>query len=81
MIIMASRARSVAHAEFEICKEILLRISMVDLKSQMVPEEDEVANKRFMTAIENIGGYIFNMAERRKHKLPQGHIDFRDKGE
>ena len=47
----------------------------------MVPEEDEVANKRFMTAIENIGGYIFNMAERRKHKLPQGHIDFRDKGE
>jgi len=76
---MASRARSVAHVEYEMLEYIGRRIFLDDLMSQMIPEGDRVAEKRFDTGARNICKYLQNMAERRLHKLPQTHPDYREK--
>jgi len=49
--------------------------------SQMIPEGDEVAAKRFKKGAENICQYLENMASRRLHKLPKTHPDYRRKDE
>lgn len=76
---MASRARSVAHVEYEMLEYIGRRIFLDDLMSQMIPEGDRVAKKRFNTGARNICKYLQNMANRRAHKLPQTHPDYEPK--
>ena len=78
-ITMAERARSTVHVEYELIKYIGTRIGLDDLMHQMIPDGDTVAEKRFQTGAENICRYLENMADRRKHRLPKNHSDYRGK--
>ena len=55
------------------------KINLYDLKTKMGPEEDEVADKRFRKGVANINQYLTNMMDRRKHRLPEGHLDYEPK--
>ena len=81
----AKRARSVAHVEYEILDWIGRRAWLDDLKLSMTPwkngQKDEVAEKRFRKGAENICKYLENMMERRQHKLPKDHDDYKEKKE
>ncbi len=72
-IIMASRARSTTHVEYEIINYLGTSMYLDDLMSQMIPEGDDVAAKRFKKGAENICKFLENMAGRRLHKLPKTH--------
>ena len=52
-----------------------------ELREDMVPEGDEVALKRFNSGITNVANLVQNMANRRRHRLPESHRDFRVKDE
>ena len=78
-IIMASRARSTTHVEYELVNYIGRHIYLDDLMAQMIPDGDDVAAKRFKKGAENICQYLENMAQRRLHKLPKTHPDYKEK--
>ena len=40
---------------------------------------DEVSKKRFETGITNVAKLISNLADRRKHRLPKNHSDYKQK--
>jgi len=74
------RAKSVVHVEYEVFKSILdselIAETIEDIKSELVPENDEVAEKRFEDGVKSASQYILNLLERRKHRLPEEHTDF-----
>ena len=76
---MTRRARSVTHAEYEILQWIGDRAWLDQLMAEMMPEGDKVAEKRFRTGAYNIQTYLKNMMERRQHKLPKDHDDYKEK--
>jgi len=78
---MVSRAASTTHVEYEILQYIGRKIYLDELMQQMIPQGDAVAEKRFQKGAENICRYIENMADRRLHKLPKNHQDYRGKDE
>jgi len=78
---MTRRARSVAHVEYELLNFIGERLYVDDLMQQMIPEGDEVAKKRFDKGATNISTYLKNMMNRRQHKLPKSHTEYRGKEE
>ena len=41
---------------------------------------DKVSRERFDKALRTVGGLIQNMMDRRAHKLPKNHVDYRTKG-
>ena len=73
------RARSVTHVEYEILQWIGSKAWLDQLMVEMIPEGDKVAEKRFRKGAENICGYLENMMERRRHKLPKDHDDYKEK--
>tara|TARA_A100001201_G_scaffold134429_1_gene122081 strand:+ start:102 stop:374 length:273 start_codon:yes stop_codon:yes gene_type:complete len=79
----AKRARSVAHVEYEILDWIGRRAWLDDLKLSMTPwkngQADKIAEKRFRKGAENICRYLENMMERRRHKLPKDHEDYKER--
>tara|TARA_R100000458_G_C8218327_1_gene203515 strand:+ start:647 stop:892 length:246 start_codon:yes stop_codon:yes gene_type:complete len=75
------RARSVAHVEYELLRFIGEKMYVDDLLEIMIPQGDEVAKKRFDKGATNISRYLRNMMERRRHKLPKNHEDYKEKGE
>jgi len=78
---MTRRARSVAHVEYELLNFIGERMYVDDLMQQMIPEGDKVAKKRFDKGATNISTYLKNMVNRRLHKLPKDHPEYRRKDE
>ncbi len=80
-VIMATRARSTTHVEYEIINYIGRHIYLDDLMGQMIPDGDDVAAKRFKKGAENVCKFLENMADRRLHKLPKTHPDFTPKDE
>ena len=80
---MMSRIRTVTHGEYEVLNPILDSLAVAEnlerLKFDMVPSNDEVAEKRFTQSVASIGNYLTNMMERRKHRLPKNHPDYRVK--
>lgn len=76
---MERRARSVTHVEYEILDWIGRQAWLDGLMVEMIPEGDKVAEKRFRTGATNISGYLRNMMERRQHKLPKDHDDYKEK--
>ena len=50
-----------------------------DLKSELVPDGDAIAEKRFNEGIISAGKLIHNLMERRRHRLPQDHEDYAGK--
>ena len=75
------RARSVAHVEYEILQWVGDRAWLDGLMAEMVPKGDKVAEKRFRKGATNISTYLRNMMERRQHKLPKDHEDYKEKKE
>lgn len=79
--ISKGRAVSITHVEYEILQHIGYEIDLSGLMSQMIPRGDKVAEKRFRKGAENITRYLLNMVERRKHRLPENHVDYEPKGD
>ena len=75
------RARSVTHVEYEILEWIGRKAWLDQLMTEMIPEGDKVAEKRFRKGAYNIQTYLKNMMERRQHKLPKDHSKYRERGE
>ena len=78
-----TRIRTVTHGEYEVLNVILDSLAVAEnlerLKFDMVPNNDEVAEKRFTQSVASIGTFLTNMMERRKHRLPKNHPDYRVK--
>ena len=77
------RAKSVVHVEYEVFKSILdseiIAETIEDIKGELVPSNDKVAEKRFEDGVKSASQYILNLLERRKHRLPEEHTDFEAK--
>ena len=77
------RAKTVIHVEYEILKPILQskEIGMVveRVKADMVPSTDRAAEKRFNAGVTSGGQLIRNIVDRRTHRIPQNHPDFKVK--
>lgn len=78
---MVGRAASTMHVEYELLQYIGRQIYLDELMDQMIPQGDSVAEKRFKKGAENICKYLENMADRRLHRLPKNHPDYRGKDE
>ena len=84
------RAVSVSHVEYEILRTLLENVDVSDVKDDMVMDEVEATTrvkkkrresqmKRFQTGGENIMQLVENLAERRRHKLSESHVDYQEK--
>ena len=77
------RAKTVIHVEYEILKTILQskEIGMVveRVKAHMVPSNDPAAEKRFNAGVTSAAQLIRNIVDRRTHRIPQNHPDFKVK--
>ena len=78
-----TRIRTVTQGEYEILQVLLdsdlIANALVDLKYQMVPENDEVAEKRWTSSVASVAQYMQNMSERRLHRLPKNHPRYKEK--
>lgn len=78
-----TRIRTVTHGEYEILRTLLdsdvIANALVELKYQMVPEKDEVAEKRWNSSVASVAQYMANMMERRLHRLPKNHPNYQEK--
>tara|TARA_R100001163_G_scaffold46295_1_gene34795 strand:- start:187 stop:414 length:228 start_codon:yes stop_codon:yes gene_type:complete len=74
---MVMRAKSVPHVEYEILIHLLDEIDLQDLEEIMV--KDKHSRKRFDDGAKNVFRLINNRAEKRLHKLPKDHEDYRVK--
>ena len=79
------RAKSVVHVEYEVFNALLdsdlIAEVVADLKMEMVPNNDCVAEKRFEDGVKSASQYILNLADRRLHRLPENHVNYQAKGE
>ena len=79
------RAATTTHVEYEVVKAILnskeigLIIEMV--KDDLVPVDDEHAEKRFNMGVKSVSQLFRNIADRRLHRIPKNHPDYRGKEE
>ncbi len=77
------RAKSVVHVEYEVFKSILdseiIAETIEDIKGELVPLNDKVAEKRFEEGVKSASQYILNLLDRRRHRLPEEHTDFEAK--
>jgi hypothetical protein len=71
------RAVSVSHVEYEILRTLLENVDVSDVKDDVAV--DEVSEKRFVQAGKNVMQLVENLAERRRHKLPESHVDYQEK--
>mgnify|MGYP003126626176 FL=1 len=72
-----NRAASVTHSEYEILKFITEEIDLRTLEKKMAL--DRVSKERFGKAGKSVLQLITNMMERRRHKLPLNHVDYKEK--
>ena len=73
------RAKTIPHVEYEIFQHILDEIDISILKEQMCPSGDAVATDRFDKGAESAAQLIQNLIERRLHRLPHDHPDFKER--
>lgn len=78
-----ARIRTVSHGEYEVLNALMDSLVVAEtlerLKFDMVPTNDEVAEKRFNTSVISIGTFLSNMMERRTHRLPSNHPQYKVK--
>lgn len=79
------RAKTRPHVEYEVLKNILesKEIGMVieRVKADMVPLNDTAAEQRFEGGVQQAAQMIRNIVDRRKHRLPHNHPDFKVKSD
>jgi hypothetical protein len=77
------RAKTQTHVEYEVFKSIMdsdyLAEIVADLKMDLVPPKDKVAEKRFDEGVKGAAKLIMNLMERRIHRLPADHPDYQVK--
>lgn len=73
------RAKTIPHVEYEILKHILAEVDIADVKLEMVPNGDAIALRRFEQGALSCLGLLNNLMERRLHRLPKEHGDYRVK--
>ena len=73
------RAKTIPHVEYEILKYILAEVDISDVELEMVPNGDEVALTRFNNGARSCLKLLNNLMERRLHRLPKEHRDYRVK--
>jgi len=77
------RAKTTTHVEYEVVKAILnsKEIGMVieRAKANMVPVNDDVAEKRFNSGVQSAAQLLHNIVKRRLHRIPSNHPDYRGK--
>ena len=79
MVVWRMRAETIPHVEYEIFRHLLSEIDISMVKEQMCPTGDDVALARFDKGAASAARLIQNLIERRKHKLPQEHLDYEAK--
>ena len=79
------RAKTVIHVEYELMKAVInsKEIGMVidRVSADMVPLNDPAAAKRFDNGVKSLAQLLQNIADRRLHRIPKNHPDYRGKGE
>ena len=73
------RAKTIPHVEYEILKHILAEVDISDVELEMIPNGDEVAQTRFNSGARSCLRLLNNLMERRLHRLPKEHRDYRVK--
>ena len=77
------KARSVTHVEYEVLKAILKskEIGMVieQLRDYLTEPNHESSHKRFDEGVKHTASYMKNLMDRRVHRLPKKHTDYRPK--
>jgi hypothetical protein len=71
------RAASVSHVEYEVIALLRDSIDLASLKQVMVT--DDVTEKRWSTGVANVCELLDNMCNRRTHKLPKTHTEYKEK--
>ena len=74
---MTRRAKNVPEVEYELLKHLLATVDIAPLEQAMAI--DEHSRKRFSSGVQNIIQLIDNMVERRLHRLPKDHPDYKAK--
>jgi len=72
-----TRAASIAHAEYEILKYVIENIDVRIVEKKMAL--DRVSKKRFGKGGKSVLHLITNLMERRRHRLPLNHVDYKEK--
>ena len=77
---VAIRCKNHAHVEYEILQHILDDIDISIVKETMVvaPRKNK-AEERFDKGAKALTILLVNMMERRRHKLPEEHPDYKEK--
>jgi hypothetical protein len=73
------RAKTIPHVEYEIFQYILDEIDISIVKESLVPSGDEVAEERFEKGAASATNLIENLIDRRLHRLPHDHPDFKER--
>ena len=78
------RAKSTTHVEYEVCKAILnskeLGLVLEQVKTEIVPTGDDIAEKRFNNGTQSLSQLLQNIVDRRLHRIPKDHPDYTAKG-
>tara|TARA_R110002020_G_scaffold17765_7_gene62051 strand:+ start:2622 stop:2861 length:240 start_codon:yes stop_codon:yes gene_type:complete len=78
-----ARIRTVTHGEYEVIQCLLDSIkvaeNLADLKYNLVPANDGVAENRFDASVNSVAQLLNNMADRRLHRLPKNHPAYKEK--
>tara|TARA_R100000995_G_scaffold20817_1_gene8747 strand:+ start:7942 stop:8175 length:234 start_codon:yes stop_codon:yes gene_type:complete len=74
------RCQTIPHVEYEILQHILDDIDISIVKETMVvgPRKNK-AEERFDKGAKALTILLVNMMERRRHKLPEEHPDYKEK--
>jgi|TARA_B100000073_G_scaffold207780_1_gene172358 hypothetical protein len=75
------RAKTIPHVEYEIFNHLLDTVDIEPLRRRLCPAGDTVAKERFEKGFESAANLINNLCERRLHRLPEQHPDYKEKGE
>ena len=77
---VAIRCQTIPHVEYEILQHILDDIDISIVKETMVvgPRKNK-AEERFDKGAKALTILLVNMMERRRHKLPEEHPDYKEK--
>tara|TARA_R100000234_G_C4990195_1_gene175168 strand:+ start:1122 stop:1352 length:231 start_codon:yes stop_codon:yes gene_type:complete len=73
------RAKTIPHVEYEIFQHILDEIDISIVKESLVPRGDKIAEERFEKGAASATNLIENLIDRRLHRLPHDHPDFKER--
>ena len=74
---MESRAKNVTEVEYEVLSYLRDKVNVEYLKDLMV--DDKVSLKRWDAGVHNVCTLLDNMCNRRLHRLPKEHPDYKGK--